>query len=356
MNSTDLTALAPDSEQIEIVVSLTLDSSVNLSPIIEPWRLGDGYKEFFLDAPDSVKGPNNQGHWLVKSIQCVLDILKNADSNAEGCWCLSHCFPPYPFHGSQYIVWWGLQDLGLQQVSVVWEGRHLVDGTVVAIKEIAMTEIFILRKINHPNIIHFIDMIETSMFPKMSQACLTNFWMVAASEETSSSRDGRDGKPAMILQPALARSRQISLPLPEESLKHKMIDKCMVHMHKFHGFFIPDIEYLKDHKGFLTYVDSKGMLGNSFVCYCNELCHPFTSLEAVRKHMEAKSQCKVHYGDEEDADLEESELLLSESSAFPCLNSYCLDLLLGLLREGEGVAARVLENLGVDASNIRTQL
>ncbi|KAG2245907.1 hypothetical protein Bca52824_085535 [Brassica carinata] len=61
--------------KIEIVVSLTLDSSVNLSPIIEPWRLGDGYKEFFLDAPDS------------------------------GCWCLSHCFPPYPFHDSQYIVW-----------------------------------------------------------------------------------------------------------------------------------------------------------------------------------------------------------------------------------------------------------
>lgn len=30
-------------------------------------------------------------------------------------------------------------------------------------------------------------------------------------------------------------------------------------------------------------------------------------------------------------------------------------LLLGLLREGEGVAARVLENLGVDISNIRTQ-
>ena len=30
-------------------------------------------------------------------------------------------------------------------------------------------------------------------------------------------------------------------------------------------------------------------------------------------------------------------------------------LLLGLLREGEGVAARVLENLGADPSNIRTQ-
>ncbi|CAN7017892.1 hypothetical protein Bca4012_033120 [Brassica carinata] len=89
--------------------------------------------------------------------------------------------------------------------------------------------------------------------------------------------------------------------------KHKTIEKCMVHMHKFHGFFIPDIEYLKDPKGFLTYVGLK--VKRDFVClYCNELRHPFTSLEAVRKHMEAKSHCKVHYGDggdEEDAELEE---------------------------------------------------
>lgn len=39
--------------------------------------------------------------------------------------------------------------------------------------------------------------------------------------------------------------------------KHKTIEKCMVHMHKFHGFFIPNIEYLKDPKGFLTYVGLK---------------------------------------------------------------------------------------------------
>lgn len=42
--------------------------------------------------------------------------------------------------------------------------------------------------------------------------------------------------------------------------------------------------------------------------YCNELCHAFSSLEAVRKHMEAKSHCKLHYGDgddDEDAELEE---------------------------------------------------
>ncbi|KAG2246038.1 hypothetical protein Bca52824_085666 [Brassica carinata] len=40
-----------------------------------------------------------------------------------------------------------------------------------------------------------------------------------------------------------------------------------------------------------------------FMClYCSELCQAFSSLEAVRKHMEAKSHCKLHYGDcEEDA-------------------------------------------------------
>ncbi|KFK32629.1 hypothetical protein AALP_AA6G268300 [Arabis alpina] len=88
---------------------------------------------------------------------------------------------------------------------------------------------------------------------------------------------------------------------------HKTIEKCMVHMHKYHGFFIPDIEYLKDPKGFLTYVGLR--VKRDFMClYCNELCHPFSSLEAVRKHMEAKSHCKVHYGDgddEEDGELEE---------------------------------------------------
>ncbi|CAN7057490.1 unnamed protein product [Brassica rapa subsp. trilocularis] len=64
------------------------------------------------------------------------------------------------------------RQIGSGSFSVVWEGRHLVDGSVVAIKEIAMarlskklqdslmSEIIILRKINHPNIIRFIDMIE----------------------------------------------------------------------------------------------------------------------------------------------------------------------------------------------------
>ncbi|KAK6137154.1 hypothetical protein DH2020_029099 [Rehmannia glutinosa] len=90
-------------------------------------------------------------------------------------------------------------------------------------------------------------------------------------------------------------------------LGHGTIDSCMVHMHKHHGFFIPDIEYLKDPKGLLTYLSLK--VKRDFLClYCNERCHPFSSLEAVRKHMEAKGHCKVHYGDgseDEEAELEE---------------------------------------------------
>ena len=39
--------------------------------------------------------------------------------------------------------------------------------------------------------------------------------------------------------------------------KHHDIKSCMVHMHKRHGFFIPDVEYLKDPKGLLIYVGLK---------------------------------------------------------------------------------------------------
>ena len=37
------------------------------------------------------------------------------------------------------------------------------------------------------------------------------------------------------------------------------VESCIVHMHKQHGFFIPDVEYLKDPKGLLTYLGLKVM-------------------------------------------------------------------------------------------------
>lgn len=64
------------------------------------------------------------------------------------------------------------RQIGSGSFSVVWHARHRVHGTEVAIKEIVtgrlnkklqeslMSEIFILKKINHPNIIRLHDIIE----------------------------------------------------------------------------------------------------------------------------------------------------------------------------------------------------
>lgn len=106
-------------------------------------------------------------------------------------------------------------------------------------------------------------------------------------------------------------------------LEHKTIEACMVHMHKRHGFFIPDVEYLKDPRGLLIYLGLK--VKRDFMClYCNDRCHPFSSLEAVRKHMEAKGHCKVRYGDggeDEEAELED---FYDYSSSYMDIDEYKL--------------------------------
>ncbi|CAL9122697.1 unnamed protein product, partial [Musa acuminata var. zebrina] len=58
-------------------------------------------------------------------------------------------------------------------------------------------------------------------------------------------------------------------------LKHESIESCMVHMQKKHGFFIPDVEYLKDPKGLLMRVGLKVNVffvsKRDFTClYCND--------------------------------------------------------------------------------------
>lgn len=75
------------------------------------------------------------------------------------------------------------------------------------------------------------------------------------------------------------------------------IEGCVEHMHKQHGFFIPDTEYLKDPRGLLNYLGLKVTKG--LLClYCDERRKQFQSLEAVRKHMISKSHCKLQYGHE----------------------------------------------------------
>lgn len=94
------------------------------------------------------------------------------------------------------------------------------------------------------------------------------------------------------------------------------VESCVEHMHKAHGFFIPDSEYLKDVEGLLTYLALKVTRG--FVClYCDYRGKRFQSREAVRKHMISKSHCKLWYadGDEEGAE-EELEEFYDFSSSY----------------------------------------
>ncbi|EFJ13339.1 hypothetical protein SELMODRAFT_234873 [Selaginella moellendorffii] len=84
------------------------------------------------------------------------------------------------------------------------------------------------------------------------------------------------------------------------------LEGCVEHMHRVHGFFIPDAEYLKDATGLLSYLGSKVTKG--FMClYCDESGKQFQSLEAVRKHMIAKSHCKLRYGEGDGGAEEELE-------------------------------------------------
>ncbi|KAL0966725.1 hypothetical protein UPYG_G00299350 [Umbra pygmaea] len=68
--------------------------------------------------------------------------------------------------------------------------------------------------------------------------------------------------------------------------------KNLAHMTKVHSFFLPDLEYLIDLKGLITYLGEK--VGGGKVClWCNEKGRSFYSTDAVQRHMIDKSHCKL---------------------------------------------------------------
>ena len=74
------------------------------------------------------------------------------------------------------------------------------------------------------------------------------------------------------------------------------VSACVEHMHRQHGFFIPDAEYVADLAGLLQYLAGKIVLGRMCL-FCDDRGRQFSSVEAVRGHMEAKSHAKLRYGD-----------------------------------------------------------
>jgi len=74
------------------------------------------------------------------------------------------------------------------------------------------------------------------------------------------------------------------------------LEKKMVHMTEKHGFFIPDMEYIKDLEGLIEYLGEK--VGAGFMClWCNERSKHFQTLTAVQNHMTDKNHCKLKHDD-----------------------------------------------------------
>lgn len=87
-------------------------------------------------------------------------------------------------------------------------------------------------------------------------------------------------------------------------------EECLEYMSLSFGFFIPDIEYLTDMPGFLTYLGEKVKLGG-YCLYCQK---KFGSYRSCQNHMISKSHCKIAY--EEGVDAEEFEDFYDFSSTF----------------------------------------
>jgi len=81
--------------------------------------------------------------------------------------------------------------------------------------------------------------------------------------------------------------------------KGQTFEEKMEHMTIEHTFFIPDIEYLSNLKGLITYLGEKISIGNTCI-FCERMFH---SLEAVRKHMLAKGHTKISYEDGPDLEI-----------------------------------------------------
>lgn len=94
------------------------------------------------------------------------------------------------------------------------------------------------------------------------------------------------------------------------------LEENLKHMTRSHSFFIPDLEYVVDLKGLVTYLCEK--VGMENMClYCNDKGKSFFSLEAVQSHMVDKGHTKMNY--DGDAVLEYADFY-DFSSSYPDYN------------------------------------
>jgi len=75
------------------------------------------------------------------------------------------------------------------------------------------------------------------------------------------------------------------------------VEDNLKHMSSIHSFFVPDLEYLFDVDGLLTYLGEK--VGCGYLClWCNEKGKAFHTVDAAQTHMRDKGHTKIlHEGD-----------------------------------------------------------
>jgi len=81
------------------------------------------------------------------------------------------------------------------------------------------------------------------------------------------------------------------------SASSSAVEENLKHMSSNHSFFVPDLEYLVDVDGLLTYLGEK--VGCGFLClWCNEKGKAFHTVDAAQTHMRDKGHTKMlHEGD-----------------------------------------------------------
>ncbi|KXS15805.1 hypothetical protein M427DRAFT_31992 [Gonapodya prolifera JEL478] len=80
------------------------------------------------------------------------------------------------------------------------------------------------------------------------------------------------------------------------------LEANLEHMSISHTFFIPDIDFISDVRGLVSYLGEKISVGNTCI-YCNGKGRQLHTLDAVRKHMVDKGHTKVAYEDGADEEI-----------------------------------------------------
>eukprot|EP00038_Savillea_parva_P031449 m.86723 g.86723 ORF g.86723 m.86723 type:complete len:479 (+) comp9674_c2_seq2:101-1537(+) len=142
---------------------------------------------------------------------------------------------------------------------------------------------------------------DVTLKAKDAQVAVETTPAAAAGEADKEMIEDEDGNLIEMLEPDVNMSLGDCLFCGTRS---ETLETNLEHMSKVHGFFIPDVEHLRDLSGLIAYLQDK--VSRFHICLtCNGTGKGFWSTEAVRGHMIAKGHCFVNYEEEGQLELEE---------------------------------------------------